>query len=112
MAQIATFKKASAIEFDVKMPIRKTKPRLKDAKLGSTFLWQASHGRHDAAICMRTEVSAYQSLLEHCTANQHADLSMVLKDAIFITNLQTGRTFAAVDCDIEYVKLKVTVEGA
>jgi len=113
MAELATFKSPSTIEFEVKKPKRFAKPRLKDAKRGETFLWQADHGRHAAAICMLTCVSAYRALVDAAVLpSVHKDVAEALNDAIWITNLQTGRTFAVQDCEIEYVKVKMTVEGA
>lgn len=112
MAELATFKSPSKIEFVVNTPQKFKKPRLKDAKRGETFLWQAEHGRHDPAVCMLTTVSAYRALVDASVLPSiHKDMAEVLGDAIWITNLQTGRTFAVQDCEIEYVKVKMIVEG-
>jgi hypothetical protein len=112
MAELATFKSPSKIEFVVNTPKRLKKPRLKDAKRGETFLWQADHGRHDPAICMLTSVSAYRALVDAGVLSAiHKDVAELLSDAIWITNLQTGRTFVVQDCEIEYVKVKMIVEG-
>lgn len=108
---IATFKNPSKIEFvvDDKPPV--IKPRLSETKRGDTFLWKAAHGRHNAAVCFRTDVSVYRALLD-VKPDKRVAIDALLKGHIFITNLQTGRTFIAEDCEIEYVKVKMTLEGS
>lgn len=110
MVQIATFKSPSKAEFVLKVPSRQAKPRLSHAKRGDTFLWQAAHGRHDAAVCMLTTVSAYQYAIKQSQAHQNV-LKKAQDSGIWIINLQTGRTFTAEDCEIEFVKLTIHVEG-
>lgn len=110
MVSLATFKSPSAIDFQVSLPAKLKRPRLKDTKRGDVFLWQADHGRHDAAICMRTTVSAYQYAIKQSQGHQ-AVLAKAQSEGIWIINLQTGRTFVSNDCEIDYVKIKVVVEG-
>lgn len=111
MAKLATFKNPSKIKFSIQRPERARKPRLTDAKRGDTFLWQADHGRHEPAVCMLTEVSAYQALIASGATNeQHVEVGKLLKGVIWIVNLQTGRTFAARDCEIEFVTIKAEVD--
>lgn len=60
---------------------------------------------------MLTEVSAYQALVANgATNDQHVDIGNILKGVIWIVNLQTGRTFAARDCEIEFVTIKAEVD--
>ena len=108
---VATFKSPSKIEFVVEAKPPINRPRLSDTKRGDTFLWKAAHGRHDAAVCFRTDVSAYRALLD-LAPEVHSQVEALIKDKMFVTNLQTGRTFIAEDCEIEYVKVKMTLEGA
>lgn len=110
MSQIATFKSPSKAEFVLKVPSRQAKPRLSQAKRGDTFLWRGAHLRNDAAICMLTTVSAYQYAIKQSQGHQ-AVLAKAQSQGIWITNLQTGRTFVAEDCEIEFVKLTIHVEG-
>lgn len=110
MVQIATFKSPSKAEFVLKVPIRQAKPRLSQAKRGDTFLWQGAHLRNDKAICMLTTVSAYQYAIKQTQAHQNI-LKKAQDSGIWIVNLQTGRTFVAEDCEIEFVKLTIHVEG-
>lgn len=111
MHTLATFKSPSKIQFSVVPPSKpEAKPRLKDTKRGETFLWAGEHGYNSPAICMRTTVSAYQYAIRQTKAHQGI-LQRACDHGIFIVNLQTGRTLAAIDCDIEFVKLTMHVEG-
>lgn len=112
MAELATFKSPSKIEFSVSVPPKVRKPLLSETKRGETFLWEADHGRHAAAICMRASVSGYHGMTDLIGDALRAAIEKIFKDCIWITNLQTGRTFIAKDCEIEYVKVRVIVEGA
>lgn len=109
---VATFKSPSKIEFVVEAKPPINRPRLSDTKRGDTFLWKAAHGRHDAAVCFRTDVSVYRASLPGAMQPISPESAKALRDHIFITNLQTGRTFIAEDCEIEYVKVKMTLEGS
>lgn len=109
MAQIAVFKSPSKIQFDVK-PKAVKRPLLSETKRGETFLWQGANKRVDPAVCMRADVSAHQVLTNYDPSSCKG-IERSMSDAIWITNLQTGRTFVAVDCEIEYIKVKMTVEG-
>lgn len=106
--ELAVFKKASDIIFKVEPTKADPIITVAEAKRGNTFL-------HRGAICMLSEVSAYQaleaqpSLLSQVARDRIEEL---LKDSIFITNLQTGRTFAVRHTDeIEWIKVTMTVEG-
>lgn len=106
--KITVFKSPSQIIFKV----RPTEPTpivtVAEAKRGYTFL-------HRDAICMLTEVSAYQALNEQprlLTQVARDRFEELLKDSIFITNLQTGRTYAVRPTDeIKWIKVTMTVEG-
>lgn len=110
MTELATFKSPSKIQFSVVARKPDAKPRLSETKRGETFLWAGAHGLNAPAICMRTTVSAYQYVQEQPTRH-HAILNRAAEYGIWIVNLQTGRTFVAIDCDIEYVKVRMEVEG-
>lgn len=105
--EIAVFKNPSDIIF-------KTAPNkdvevftIRDAQRGNTFL-------HRGAVCMLTEVSAYQALelADAITPAAKDRIKDVLKRAQFVVNLQTGRTFAVkLDDEIEWIKVTMTVES-
>lgn len=79
---------------------------VKDAQRGDTFL-------HKDSICMLSEVSAYQALHSSNITDEDKDsIKIILCAAIFVTNLQTGRTFAVKpDDEIQWIKVTMTVES-
>lgn len=106
--QLAVFKKPSDIIFKA----ARTEPdevfTIRDAQRGNTFL-------HRGAVCMMTEVSAFQALIGSALLPSNMSKDRVrdfLKESTFITNLQTGRTFAVkLDDKIEWIKVTMTVES-
>lgn len=106
--EIAVFKKPSDIIFKTE-PTKMTEiVTVKQAKRGNTFL-------HRGAICMLSEVSAYQIFqgVDELTITKGAKnlISVMLGQGIFVTNLQTGRTFAVKpDDEIEWIRVTMTVE--
>lgn len=76
------------------------------AQRGDTFLYKDS-------ICMLTTVSAYPALCSSNITDAAKDrVKDVLNEAIFVTNLQTGRTFAVKpDDEIQWIKVTMTVES-
>lgn len=104
--EIAVFKKPSSIIFTVAPANKAPVYTVKDAQRGNTFL-------HKGAVCMLTEVSAYQALAE-ANMNQAVQscIRNLLSDSVFIVNLQTGRTFSVKpDDEIEWIKVTMSVEG-
>lgn len=103
MTQIKTFKSPSKILFKV-AAVDTTTPKLEDTKRGETFLL-------NGAVCMRADVSPFQAIKDI-----EAKIYNLVRDefiaAIWVTNLQTGRTFVACgNQDIEYVKVTMTLVG-
>lgn len=106
--ELAVFTKPSDIIFKAEPTKADPVITVAAAKRGNTFL-------HRGAICMLSEVSAYQALNAHdlsLTATSRLWVEILLKEGIFITNLQTGRTFAVKpDDEIEWVRVTMTVES-
>lgn len=105
---IKKFASPSKIIFTLDKDSTKSIFTLADAKRGDTFLFKD-------AICMLTEVSAFQALcIQPAMITERAmdKVQELLKAGIFITNLQTGHTFAGKgDEEIQWVKVTMTVES-
>lgn len=106
---IKKFKSPSKIIFTLDKDDKKSIFTLADAKRGDTFMFKD-------AICMLSEVSAYQALenveKNHITQTAKNRIQELLDQSIFVTNLQNGRTFAAISSDeIEWIKVTMTVES-
>jgi hypothetical protein len=104
MSQLRKYKSPSTIKFVIE-DNGAYKPRLSDTKRGTTFIMDGG------AICMRTDVSGYQAVKD-CFSDVR-DLAMkTLGDGVFVTNLQSGRTYAvAGDPEVEYVRITMTLDG-
>lgn len=106
--ELAVFRKPSDIIFKVEPTKADPVIRVSAAKRGNTFL-------HRGAVCMLTEVSAFQALNAQpvlFTQVARERIEELLKEAIFITNLQTGRTYAVKpDDEIEWIRVTMTVES-
>ena len=104
--EIAVFKNPSDIIFKTDSP-KVPVVTVAHANRGNTFL-------HKGAVCMLTEVSAYQALNAQpvlITKTARERVEELLKEGIFITNLQTGRTFAVKhDDEIEWIRVTMTIE--
>lgn len=106
--ELMVFKNPSDIIFKAARPEPEEVFTIRDAGRGNTFL-------HRGAVCMLTEVSAYQALNVSDlvpTKLARARVEEFLKDSTFVVNLQTGRTFAVkLDDEIEWIKVTMTVES-
>lgn len=101
MTEIMTFKKPSSIQFRLKS--EPSKAMLSQAKRGDTFL-------REGAICMRTDISAYQGLKELPLALSRS-IKELHDNGLWILNLQTGRVFISENVPVEWIKLTVDVAG-
>lgn len=99
MRTMQIFRSPSQIIFEVAEPDHR--PMISQAVRGQTFL-------HNGAVCMLSEVSGYQALKDF---KRFKECSEALDKAIWVVNLQTGRTFVVNDGPIEWVKVTMTVEG-
>ncbi|QHJ81338.1 MAG: hypothetical protein [Bacteriophage sp.] len=106
--KLMVFKKPSNIIFKAARPEPEEVFTIRDAKRGNTFL-------HRGAVCMLSEVSAYRIFNNEprvISFKEQEALEDILRNGIFITNLQTGRTFAVKhDDEIEWSKVTMTVES-
>jgi len=106
---IKKFASPSKIIFTLAKDGKKSVFTLADAERGDTFMFKD-------AICMLSEVSAYQALEgvgnNYITQTAKIRIKELLDQTIFVTNLQTGRTFAAISSEeIQWIKVTMTVES-
>lgn len=104
MDKLRVYKTPSQIKFVIVDPDAMDQPMLSHAKRGDTFL-------REGAVCMRVDCNINPRLLETMQPNSRNLITNTIEKLLWVTNLQSGRTYASEDMPIKWVKLTVQVDG-